>query len=132
MHRDPLPSSVKMKAEVLRLVERKHRGIHRFAGVSEKGRLGIRSHARFPHIGQGGGAPVMLIPYHTRCSGTARYLVGASDGRPTSISERIRRAPSHAPYSPVALPTLAVELQSSARETCEAGLAPPPMKQHGH
>lgn len=104
------------EAEVLRLVERQHCAIHGFAGMSEKGRLGIRSHARFPHIGQAGGALVMLIPYPTRCSGTARSLVGASNGRHTSISERIRRAPRAHRIRPWCLSTLAVEVQSSARD----------------
>jgi hypothetical protein len=63
MHRDPLPLLGQDEAESFASSNEKHRGTHRFAGVSEKGRLGIRSHARFPHIGQAGGAPVMLIPY---------------------------------------------------------------------
>jgi len=78
MHGDPLPLLGQDEAEVLRLVEPKHRAVHGFAGVSEKGRLGIRSHARFRHIGQGGSAPVMLIPYphalHAELRGTSLAL----------------------------------------------------------
>ncbi len=130
MHGDPLPLLGQDEAEVLRLVERKHRGIHGFAGVPEKRRLGIRPHARFRHIGQAGSAPVMLIPYPHAPQRNARSLVGASDGRPTSISERISERPSRAPYSPLSVfPTLAVELQSSARDV-RGGAGPPSMKQH--
>jgi hypothetical protein len=117
MHRDPLPLLGQDEAKVLRLVERKHRGTHRFAGVSEKRRLGIRSHARFRHIGQAGSAPVMLIPHpHApqRNCAVPRWRFG----RTPHLHLRTDKASAFARtvFALECLLTLAVELQSSARD----------------
>ena len=64
MHVESLALPVKkMKPKSLAPVEPEHPAVHRFAPVEEDGRLAIRSHARLWHIGQGGSAPLMLIPY---------------------------------------------------------------------
>jgi hypothetical protein len=110
------PSSVKMKPKSLASSNESIVGFTASPASPRRVALGFAPTLASDTSGRPGARPSCRSHTHTRCSGTARYLVGASDGRPTSISERIRRAPSRRPYSPGVSPTLAGELQSSARD----------------